>query len=520
MIKITKIDEFRPLPQDNKTRTAAYCRVSTDSDEQMESLDTQRSHYERYIKTNPEWDFAGVYFDEGVTGTKKEIRKGLMSLISDCEKGLIDLILTKSISRFCRNTTDCLELVRKLLDLNVCIYFEKENLNTGSMESELMLSILGSLAENESVSISENEKWSIKKRFQNGTYVISYPPYGYTNVDRKMVIVPEQAEIVRQIFSDCLDGKSTHLIAKELNERGIIAKKGGKWSSGSVLAIIRNEKYTGDVIFQKTYTDSSFNRHTNYGEYDRYLCKDHHEAIISHKIYDKANELVDRRGQEKGNGTNTERYLNRYEFSGKIKCGECGSSFKRRKHSKPSGNYIAWCCSRHIEDKTACTMKYITDDAVKAAFVTMINKLIFSQQTVLKPLLRNMQGYDEEGRLQQIENIEAGIEKVKEKKQVLVNLMTSGLLEPPIFQKENNALIVESEKLKARKENLLSSVSIDNEKADALKNLIKFVSGHEMLTEYDEGIFESHVREITVISRKEIIFGLHCGLNLKERLDG
>ena len=128
-----------------------------------------------------------------MTGTKKEVRKGLMSLISDCEKGLIDLILTKSISRFCRNTTDCLELVRKLLDLNVCIYFEKENLNTGSMESELMLSVLGSLAENESVSISENEKWSIKKRFQNGTYVISYPPYGYTNVDRQMVIVPEQA---------------------------------------------------------------------------------------------------------------------------------------------------------------------------------------------------------------------------------------------------------------------------------------------------------------------------------------
>lgn len=164
-------------------------------------------------------------------------------------------------------------------------------------------------------------------------------------------------------------------------------------------------------------------------------------------------------------------------------------------------------------------MKYITDDAVKAAFVTMINKLIFSQQMILKPLLRNMQGYDEEGRLQQIENIESGIEKVKEKKQVLVNLMTSGLLEPPIFQKENNALIVENERLKARKENILSSVSIDNEKADALKNLVKFVSNHEMLTEYDANLFDAHVRKITVVSRSEIIFELHCGLNLKERLD-
>lgn len=165
-------------------------------------------------------------------------------------------------------------------------------------------------------------------------------------------------------------------------------------------------------------------------------------------------------------------------------------------------------------------MKYITDDAIKAAFVTMMNKLIFSQQTVLEPLLRNMQGYDEEGRLQQIGNIEAEIERVKEKKQVLVSLMASGLLEPPIFQKENNALIVENERLKVRKENLLSFVSIDNEKANALKNLIKFVSGHEMLTEYDEGLFESHVKEITVIWRKETIFGLHCGLNLKGRLDG
>lgn len=519
MIKITKIDEFQLLPQEKKARVAAYCRVSTDSDEQVESLNEQRSHYEKYIKTNPEWEFAGIYFDEGVTGTKKEVRKGLLSLISDCEKGLIDLILTKSISRFCRNTTDCLELVRKLLDLNVYIYFEKENLNTASMESELMLSILGSLAEDESVSISGNEKWSIQNRFKNGTYVISYPPYGYVNADKEMVVVPEQAEIVRKIFSDCLNGKSTHLIAKELNEQGVLSKKGGKWSASSVLAVIRNEKYTGDAIFQKTYTDSSFNRHINYGEYDRYLCKEHHEAIVSHEIYNRANELVDRRGKEKGNGTNTEKYLNRYELSGKIKCGKCGSSFKRRKHCTPSGDYIAWCCNKHIADKTACSMKFITDDAVKAAFVTMLNKLIFSQQTVLKPLLKSLQGYDEEDRQQQIESIEAEIEKVKEKKQVLVSLMASGLLESPIFQKENNALIAENERLKVQKENLLSSVNVDNGKIDALKKLVKFVSNHEMLTEYDESLFNAHIEKITVLSRKEIVFELYCGLNLKERLD-
>lgn len=209
----------------------------------------------------------------------------MLSLIADCEKGMIDLVITKSISRFCRNTTDCLEIVRKLLDLNVYINFKKENLNTSSMESELMLSILSSLAESESVSISENEKWSIKKRFQDGTYIISYPPYGYANINGEMLIVKEQAEVVKQIFTDTLAGKSTHTIAKELNELGVKSKKGSKWTAGTINAIIRNERYTGDVIFQKTYTDSGFNRYTNYGEHDQYLCTAHHEAIVSHEVF-------------------------------------------------------------------------------------------------------------------------------------------------------------------------------------------------------------------------------------------
>lgn len=519
MLSITKIDEFQPAQKENKIRVAAYCRVSTDSEEQQTSLDTQRSHFESYIKANSEWDFAGVYFDEGVTGTKKEIRKGLMSLISDCKKGKIDLILTKSISRFCRNITDCLELVRQLLEINVYKFFEKENLNTGSMESELMLSIFGTLAENESVSISGNEKWSIQNRFKNCTYVIAYPPYGYTTVDREMVIMPEQAEVVRQIFTECLNGKSAGVIANGLNEQGITAKRGGKWTSTTILAIIRNEKYTGDALFQKTYTDNSFNRHRNNGEYNQYLCAEHHEPIISHEIYDKANELVDRRGKEKGNGINTQKYLNRYEFSGKIKCGECVGTFKRRTHKTPSGDYIAWCCSRHIEDKTACGMKFITDDAIKAAFVTMINKLIFSQQVLLKPLLKNVELLNQAEIAGELQAVERELERVKERKQVLANLGVSGLLEPPILQKENNAIIAESEKLQTKKNSLLSAASVDNEKIEALKYLIRFVQSGTMLTDYDKDLFEKVVEKITVISRKEFEFELFCGLNLKERLN-
>ena len=247
MKRITKIEE-NMLLEKRKLRVAAYCRVSTARDEQLVSLVAQKAHYENYIKSNDEWEFAGLYYDEGISGTKKEKRDGLLAMVAACERGTIDFVITKSISRFARNTTDCLELVRKLLDLKIYIYFEKENLNTGSMESELMLSILSSLAESESVSISENEKWGIKRRFQNGTFIISYPPYGYDNVDGEMVIVPEQAEIVKQIFADTLSGKSTHEIADELNERGVATKKGGHWTPGTVNAIIGNEKYTGDIM--------------------------------------------------------------------------------------------------------------------------------------------------------------------------------------------------------------------------------------------------------------------------------
>lgn len=518
MKRITKIEENKALFIQKKIRVAAYCRVSTASDEQLISLEAQKAHYEDYIKSNDEWEYAGLYYDEGVTGTKKECRDGLLSLVEDCEKGLIDLVITKSISRFSRNTTDCLELVRKLLDLKVTVIFEKENLNTGTMESELMLSILSSLAESESVSISENSKWSVQKRFQNGTFIIGYPPYGYMNLNGEMVIVPEQAEVVKQIFADTLAGKSTHVIAKELNDKGVKSKKGGKWSPGAINAIIRNEKFTGDAIFQKTYTDSRFTRHTNYGECDQYLCEGHHEAIVNHEIFEKANEVLNQRGKEKGNGENTQRYQNRYGFSGKIKCGECGSVFKRRIHYKPSGNYIAWCCTHHIEDKTACSMKYITDDGIKAAFLTMMNKLIFGSQTILKPLLQSLQGLDDKDRLLQLKDCEDRLERNMEQRQVLTSLMAGGLLEPALFNGENNMLIAQEQQLLEEKNHIMHSVSGERTKVDALKELMKAVSGKNMLTEYDDELFLSHVETVTVLSRDEIVFVLKCGLKLKERL--
>ena len=340
MSRITKIEAAKANDK-RKLRVAAYARVSTDSEEQLLSLDTQKNHYETYIKARPDWEYAGLYYDEGITGTKLAKRDGLLKLISDCERGLIDYIIIKSISRFSRNTVDSIEIVRKLCSMGIYIFFEKENIDTGKMESELLLSILSSLAESESHSIAENSKWSIQKRFQNGTFKISYPPYGYENVDGKMVIDEEKAETVRWIFAEILAGKTPAVVAKELNRKGIPSKRGGRWEGHVINGMIKNEKYTGDVILQKTFTDDSFTRHVNRGEKNRYLVTDHHEAIISHEVFDAANAIIEANGREKGIQKGEPKYLNRYAFSGKVICGECGGKFKRVKLAR----YFGYSCN-------------------------------------------------------------------------------------------------------------------------------------------------------------------------------
>ena len=333
-----------------------------------------------------------------------------------------------------------------------------------------------------------------------------------------MVIVPEQAEIVKQIFADTLSGISTHAIADGLNEKGIPTKKNGRWTPGTINGIIGNEKYTGDVIYQKTYTDSSFNRHTNYGELDQYLVQGHHAAIVSHEDFDRANAVLRQRAREKGNGRDTDKYQNRYGFSGRIRCSECGGSFKRRQHYKPSGNYVAWCCANHLTDKDSCSLKYITDTALKRAFVTMMNKLVFGHKLVLRPLLQSLRGLDDKARLLKVGELERQIERNMDQKQVLTNLMAGGYLEPALFNKESNSLAVEAAELRQEKESLMHSISGDMEKADELQGLLKFVSKGVMLTEFDDGIFLKYVDGITVQSRSEVTFGLKCGLCLKERL--
>ena len=499
-------------------RVAAYCRVSTDSDAQLESLDAQKTHYENYINGREDWEFAGLYFDEGISGTKKEKRPALLQMIADCRAGKIDFVITKSISRFARNTTDCLEMVRKLLELDIPIYFEKENLNTSSMESELFLAILSSMAEGESTSISENNKWSIQRRFKNGTFKLSYPPYGYDWDGEQMVINPEQAETVRWIFEQVLSGKGTHAISEELNANGIPTKKGGRWTPTTVRGMISNEKYTGDVIFQKTYTDSQFNRHVNYGQKDQYAMSDHHEAIISREVFEAANALIAQRGKEKGIIKGSEKYQSRYCFSGKIVCGECGDTFKRRIHSTTTHKYAAWCCNTHIEDKSRCSMKYIRDDAVKAAFVTMINKLIFAHSMVLKPYVESLQNGCTDTPMRRIQEIQTLLLENAEQRETLTKLMAQGYIDQILYNEENNTLSSQADRYRQEMDTLSKAIGGDGAHVTAAKDLLRYVEKAAMLTDFDETLFENSVTRIKVLSREEIAFELKCGLTLKERM--
>ena len=500
-----------------KLRVAAYCRVSTDSDEQLESLETQKQHYESTIKANPEWEFVGLYYDEGITGTKKEKRAELLRLMADCEQKKVDFIVTKSISRFSRNTTDCLELVRKLKELGIHIYFESENINTGAMESELMLTILSALAASESTSISQNNKWSIQKRYQNGTYIISYPPYGYDNVNGEMVVNVEQAEIVKSIFAKVLAGKGAHKVAEELKLRGIPTKQGGKWTASTILGMLTNEKYIGDVMFQKTYTDDSFNRHTNYGEENQYYIENHHEAIISREDFERVEALLNQRAKEKGIIKGSNKYQNRYPFSGKIRCHQCGSTFKRRIHTSGNKKYVAWCCQTHIVDSTKCSMKFIREADLELSFITVMNKLTFGRKFILKPLLEDIGKMRKKDSLSRMKELEKLIQKNEEQREMLTKLMAKGYLEPALYTKENNELQRELRSFQDEIESIAFAMNSDYSKTFEVRELLKFTNKAQMLNDFDGELFEQYVNQIIVYSREEVGFQMKCGITLRER---
>ena len=496
-----------------KLRVAAYCRVSTDNDDQRESLETQKAHYEAWIKLHSDWEYAGIFYDFGITGTKTDVRDGLQTLLYECRIGRIDYVLTKSVSRFSRNTTDCLALVRELLSYNVPIYFEKENLDTGSMETELVLAILSSLAQEESESISKNVKWGNQKRIKSGKFRAGTAPYGYElDSDGRYVIIPAEAEIVQFIFESVVSGTGTHKICKELDRRCVPTRKGGKWSTTTVMGILNNEKYVGDVRYNKTYTDDNFRRHRNKGDVDSPEIKDHHEAIISRELYATAHGVLEQRLRERGIRRDDEKYQRRFAFSNKIICGECGTTFKRQVIS--SG--ISWCCKKHIADKDSCSMKFIHEEAFQSAFTTMLNKLIFTRKILFRPYYNALRVAGSDENLQRIMRLKASIQKNNDRKCELKKLRVKNIIDAVMYNQELNRMEKQNEE--SRREiqslgNIESGLMLRE-----IEKLLHFLEAADMLDAYSEELFTSFVDSIIVYSRDSVGFKLKCGLTLKEAL--
>lgn len=519
MNRVTKIEQTKAGTNKRKIRVAAYCRVSTSQDDQLISLAAQRSHYETYIRQNPDWEYVGVYYDEGLTGTKKENRPALLRLMQDAEHGLIDLIITKSISRFSRNTTDCLELIRRLKELHVAIFFEKENINTGSMENEVVLSIMSSLAESESFSLAENEKWSKRNKFRNGSYKFSAPPYGYDCVDGELRVNLKEAAVVKRIYAEFLSGKGSSTIAKELEEEHVPTQRQGQWSATMIRNMLRNEKYTGDALFQKTYTDAQFHTHQNHGELDQYYVEDHHEALVSHEDFEKAQALIDLHAEEKSVMRETQKYRKRYVFSGKIICGECGSTMRRViRHPNAKDTCIAWTCKTHIKDRTECKMKSIKEKAIQDAFVLMMNKLVFGRHQILEPLLPAVQQLRQTDLLQQLDDMDEQLQGLAEQRRTLEILFARSLLDLPVYTQSKCDLLSEEQRLEEKKKRITFLMKDHVMELHALKDLLRFVNRGKMLTAFDPELFETHVGHVTVLSTEEVEFCLCCGLRLKERM--
>ena len=336
-----------------KKRVAAYARVSSGKDAMLHSLSAQVSYYSDFIQNNG-WEYAGVYADEAITGTKDK-RDGFQKLLTECRNGNVDMVITKSISRFARNTVTLLETVRELKTLGVDVYFEEQNIHTTSADGELMLTILASYAQEESLSVSENMKWRIKKNFEDGKPWSGFV-LGYRCENGQYVVVPEEAEVVRRIYREYLEGLGATAIMKGLNDDGIRTRTGKPWRMGGVLKVLKNYNYTGNLILQKTYSENHLTKRklVNCGEQPQYHVEGAHEAIIDLETWRAVQEEIERRAEYYA----PTKKATSYPFTGLIVCGTCGKHYRR----KTTASDVIWVCTTYnIHGKKACASKAIPE---------------------------------------------------------------------------------------------------------------------------------------------------------------
>ena len=509
------ISRFTALPvaSQQKRRVAGYARVSTDSDEQFTSYEAQIDYYTSYIKSHEEWQYISVYTDEGITGTSTKRREGFKQMIADALDGRIDLIVTKSVSRFARNTVDSLTTIRKLKEHGTEVYFEKENIWTFDSKGELLITIMSSLAQEESRSISENCTWGQRKRMADGKVSVPFSRFlGYDRgEDGNLVVNPKEAEVVREIYRLFLSGLTPHAIAKILTERGVTTPGGKtKWIQGTVQSILTNEKYKGDALLQKSYTADFLTKRQvrNGGEIPQYYVENNHEAIIPRYTYELVQQEFQKRKNVRG------RYSGVDIFASRIRCGECGAYYGAKVwHSNSKYRKVIYRCNSKYNGGHPCKTPHLQEEEIKALFMRAVNQLLGVKDEVIT----NLEAVT--GILFDTSEIADKKTALKEEMYALMERIQSMIaenarvpLEQSDYIRRYDALASKYDALKSEHDQLEAEIADKVSRRESMNQFIATLRQQDgLVQEFDENLWGSLVEVVTVYSEKDVRFTFRDG---------
>ena len=501
---------------DKVKRVAAYCRVSTDKTDQANSLESQQQFFGEYIKRNPLWELYDIYVDDGISGTNTKKRAAFNQMIDDAKSGKFDLIITKEISRFARNILDSIGYTRELKALGIGVIFLNDNINTLDADAEMRLAFLSTMAQEESRKTSERVKWGLRRQMEKGI-VLGRDMLGYDVRDGQLIINEEGAETVRLIYHKFLDeGKGAHRIAKELREEGVKTSTRMKdWSYTVILRILRNEKYCGDLVQQKTYTPDylTHQKKRNYGELETVTIKNHHEPIISRERFEAVQKELERR---KPSESTVKAFANRYALSGKIVCGECGAGFVRRQKKRKDGTMnVKWVCAesqknggRHKEkDGTAvgCTTNSVSDRDIKEILQTVVADTMLSRTSIINTLLQTVESVVKSvSDNDNTAHFQSEIDKCEDKKKKLLDMCLNGYIEAKEYREACDDLAEQLTDLEQKliKEKSNQQMLADKEKIIA--DIREYVNSISTGEEWNDTFYRNIIDRIVVYKGREM----------------
>lgn len=514
MATVTVISPVTGKPVEHK-RVAAYCRVSTNSADQQNAYNTQVRYYTRYIKSRTEWTLVDIFADEGLSGTSSEKRENFQRMITMCELKQIDLVVTKSVSRFARNVKETLEYVRKLKLLGIGVVFEKEGINTLSMGDEMLLNTFAAIAQEESVSISQNVRFSIKKKMESGEYINGCVPFGYRLENKVMIPFEPEAEIVRSLFQGYLNGASLTELCRYLEKQSISPRnQGAKWNVRVVSKMLSNEKYIGDSLYQKKYRETTvpFTQHINYGQEEQYYAIGTHEGIVDKEIFASVQELLKKRRELY---SRPEVAPAKYPFTHRIQCSECGTFYRRR----IVNGSVVWGCNQHIEDRTACDSHYYREDRIMDAFIGIINRLRFAEEGIIAESIELTEKailLKKRNNLQALESSQSMAE-LNAKLLMLEQLKSKGYLAQDVFEAQSREINGQINEIKTKRiQSLSSALDVSLEEFKTLQARLNEID--EPLDSFDPKLFEEVIKGMTVNNRDEMTFRLIGDLTFTVRL--